>query len=375
MPILRTVLLATAAAALTPQLSAQVDEADLRPLAEYYSPSQPQLHTLWNRVADFSPRLRSVEAAEFSPDGRKALSGSKFGYNVMAWSVVDGSLLWEAKHDSEVECVTWSPDGATAVSGGEDYFVRTWDGSTGEPGWAVDLGVGLDGIAHSNDGSLVVAGAENGEAIFLDAATGQERGRVDVGSTINSLHFTRDDAKLIVAGNIQTPGDGPGGKIYTGFTTVLDVPTMTVAQEFGEVAGSVKSVRWSPDETMFATAGFDRTARLYDAASGDLVREFTDSLNLEAVEFTPDGQYLVTGGHGTYLKWWRLADGSLALTQPSARVEYIDFTDDNRLMLIGSEDSGLLSCYLLESDVQARGTYQNVADEQLSNRDLQGGRE
>ena len=372
MRITALLLASSAALAFLDSVAAQTEGDALRPLAEYYSPERPTLHTLWQRVADFSPRLRSVEAAEFSPDGRLAVSGSKFGYRVMCWRVVDGALLWEAGHESEVECVTWSPDSRTAVSGGEDYFVRTWDAATGEPGWATELEYGLDGIAWSHDGTTIVAGAENGDAVFLDAATGAVRGRVNVGSTINSLHFLRDDTKLIVGGNIQTPGDGPGGKIYTGFTTVIDVATMAVDRAYGEVAGSVKSVRWSPDETQFATAGFDRTARLYDAASGELVREFTDSLNLEAVAFTPDGQYLVTGGHGTYLKWWRLVDGTLALTQPSARVEYIDFTDDNRLMLVGSEDSGLLSCYLLESDVQARGTYQNVADEQLDNRDLRG---
>ena len=324
-------------------------------------------------MADVSPRLRSVEAAEFSPDGKTALSGSKFGYNVMAWRVADGALLWEATHESEVECVTWSPDGRVAVSGGEDYFVRTWDAATGAPGWATELDAGVDGIAFSHDGRTVAAGTERGEAVFLDAATGAVRGRVAVGSTINSLHFTRDDTRLLVGGNHQAPGAGPGGTVYTGFTTLIDARAMTVAREYGEVPGSVKSARWSPDETRFATAGFDRAARVYDAATGELVYALTDSLKLEAVAFTPDGQFLVAGGHGTYLKWWRLADGALAYEQPSARVEYVDFTDDNRLMLVGAEDSGLLSCYLLESDVQARGTYQEVADEQLDNRDLGGG--
>ena len=369
----RPLLAILLAAVSLPAARAQAGEPAPRPLAEYYPADAPRLHTLWKRVADASPRLRSVEAAEFSPDGKTALSGSKFGYQVMAWRVADGALLWEAAHDSEVECVTWSPDGRVAVSGGEDYFVRTWDAATGAPGWATDLGIGIDGIAFSHDGRTVVAGAENGEAIFLEAATGAVRGRVDVGSTINSLHFTRDDTRLLVGGNVQTPGDGPGGNVYTGFTTVIDARAMTVARAYDEVPGSVKSARWSPDETQFATAGFDRAARLYDAATGELVHTFADSLKLEAVAFTPDGQFLVTGGHGATLKWWRLPGGALAHEQPSARVEYVDFTDDNRLMLVGSEDSGLLSCYLLETDVQARGTYQQVADEQLDNRDLGGG--
>ncbi len=83
-------------------------------------------------MADFSPQLRAVEAAEFSPDGQYAVSGSKFGYKVMLWRVADGTLAWEREHESEVECVVFSPDGKRIATGGEDYFVRIWDTETGE---------------------------------------------------------------------------------------------------------------------------------------------------------------------------------------------------------------------------------------------------
>ena len=342
---------------------------------QIYPAEAPQLVPLWHRVADFSPRLRSVESCEFSPNGRYAVSGAKFGYQVMLWDVADGSLVWENAHESEVECVVFSPDGKRVATGGEDYFMRIWDVKTGAELYAVEMEeAGFDGIAWSPDGKLIVGGDERGYAVFFDGRTYQEIDRIKTGSTINSIDFTDDGTRMVIGGNIQTPDpDRPGHRIYTGFARVLDVATRETVLDIGEQPGSIKSVRFSPDETKLATGGFDNKARLFDAATGALLREFESPLKIEAVEFTPDGQYLVTGGHDHAINFYRMRDGQLALRLPSARVEYLDFTADGRLLLTGHEDSGLLSCYLLQSDTQARGNYQQIADKQLDNRD--GGRQ
>ena len=340
--------------------------------AQIYNSEAPELVLLWNRVGDVSDGLQSVEAAEFSPDGRLAVSGGKFGYAVMLWRVADGTLLWERAHESEVECVTFSPDGTRIATGGEDYYLRVWDTETGEQLHAVEMSAaGFDGITWSPDGRYIVGGDEAGQAVFFDGTTYEQVATVDCGSTINSLEFTADGKQLLVGGNIQTPDpNGPGGNRYTGFAKIINVASMEVIRDIGEQPGSIKSVRYSADEKLFATGGFDNKARLFDAATGKLVREFTNPLKIEAVAFTPDGQYLATGGHEQAINFYRLSDGELALRLPMARVEYIHFTRNGRLMLTSHEDSGLLSCYLLQSNTQSRGNYQQIADKQLNNRDL-----
>jgi len=81
---------------------------------------KPVIKQVWYRVTDYSPTLRSVEAAEISPDGKYVVSASKFGYFIMLWRVVDGFLLWQKVMDAEVEAVTFSPDGRLMVTGHED---------------------------------------------------------------------------------------------------------------------------------------------------------------------------------------------------------------------------------------------------------------
>ncbi|MGD1892303.1 MAG: WD40 repeat domain-containing protein [Cyclobacteriaceae bacterium] len=337
---------------------------------QIYNSEHPEIISIWNRVADVSPLLRSVEAAELSPDGQLAVSGSKFGYKVMLWRVADGALLWENEHESEVECVVFSPDGKRIATGGEDYYVRVWEVETGKELAQWEHDSGLDGITWSHDGQLIATGSEAGDAFLWDANSYQLIGKVNTGSTINSLHFTKDDSLLLVGGNIQTPDEKTGKTIYTGFAKLIDVDRQQVIRSYGDHQASVKSVRISPDESMMATGCFDSTARVFNLKTGELLHSYKEPLRIEAVAFTGDGQYLVTGGHQLKISFYRLADDELVYELPTPRTEYLDFSDDGRLLLTAHEDSGLFSLYLMLSNTQYRGNYQQVANKQLNNRDL-----
>ena len=336
-----------------------------------YNSQVPVVVPIWHRVADFSDQLRAVEAAEFSPDGRLAVSGSKFGYKVMLWRVADGALLWENEHESEVECVVFSPDGKRIATGGEDYFVRIWDTETGEQLHQWEHDSGLDGITWSHDGTIIASGSEAGEAFLWDADSYALIGQVKVGSTINSLDFTQDDTQLVVAGNVQYPDSTTGETYYDGFASLIDVNSKKVVQHYKGHTSSVKSVRISPDERYVATGSFDSTARLYELKTGKLLHTFREPMRIEAVAFSAWGQYLLTGGHQLKISFYRTSDFALAYELPAPRTEYLDFTKDGRLLLTAHEDSGLVSVFMMLSDTQSKhGFYQRVANEQLNNRDL-----
>ena len=337
---------------------------------QIYSSEAPEAFNVWHRIADFSDRLRAVESAELSPDGRLAVSGSKFGYKVMLWNAADGSLVWENEHESEVECVVFSPDGKRIASGGEDYRVRVWDVASGKQLASWEHDSGLDGITWSHDGSIIATGSEAGDAWLWDGTSYEMLGKVKAGSTINSLQFTKDDKFLVVGGNIQTKNEETGKTDYGGFASLIDVAQKKVVREYKGTEGSVKSIRISPDEKLVATGGFDNTARIFDFETGELLKTFERPLKVEAIAFTGDGQYLAIGGHELQLTFIRLSDFEEVAQVTSPRTEYIDFSDDGRLLLTAHEDSGLISLYLMLSNTQQRGNYQKLADKQLNNRDL-----
>ncbi len=337
---------------------------------DIYNTNAPEIVHLWSRIADFAPLLRSVEAAEISPDGRLVLSGSKFGYNVMMWRVADGALVWEAAHDSEIECVTFSPDSKLAATGGEDFMVNIWEAATGKLLHSLEHDQGLDGLTWSHDGQTLAAGTEKGDIVFWDVPTWQQIRRVNVGSTINSLQFLNDDSHILVGGNVQTPQPG-GGTHYGGFAKLVHVGTGKLAKEYTGFEASVKSVRLTSDERLLATASFDNVVRVFDKESGQLLKAFEQPLRMEAVAFTPDDLYLTAGGHEKSLKFYRMADYELVFELSMPRIEYIHFSADGRLMLTAHEDSGLISLYMLLSDTQHRqDVYHRIADQILNNKDL-----
>jgi WD40 repeat protein len=336
-----------------------------------YNPDKPDIFPVWHRVADYAPVLRSVEAARLSPDGRLAVSASKFGYNLMVWRVADGALLWENKQEAEIECVVFSPDGKYFATGDENFLVKIWDSQSGKEVKRLEHDSALDGITWSHNGKLIAAGSEKGDVWLWNADTYSLAGKINVGSTVNSLDFSRDDQELVVCGNTQTPDPQTKQIRWGGFVKLIDVAKKQVIRDYKGPKESVKSVRLSTDEKYIATGGFDNTAYLFETATGKLVKAFQEGHKIEAVAFTADGNYLLTGGHQRKISFYRLSDMQLAYELPTPRTEYMDFTADGRLLLTAHEDSGLLSLYMMVSHVhRTPGLYQKIEQEVLNNRDI-----
>ena len=86
------------------------------------------------------------------------------------WDVATGAELFSLPHETWVQAVAFSPDGALIATGGIQGFggaVHVWDAATGEhvaelvhPGY-------INSIAFSPDGVLIASGSENDSSIRL----------------------------------------------------------------------------------------------------------------------------------------------------------------------------------------------------------------
>ena len=104
--------------------------------------------------------------------------------------------------------------------------------------------------------------------------------------------------------------------------------------------GAVKITAFSPDGKYLVTGGRDRTAKLWEIATGREMRTFLGHEGtVQALCFTPDGKHIATGSTDNTVKLWNILNADLIRTfKVKDRVTAIDFTSDGKYIVIGGYD-------------------------------------
>jgi len=105
--------------------------------------------------------------------------------------------------------------------------------------------------------------------------------------------------------------------------------------------GSVYSVAFSPDSRTILTGSLDNTARLWDAATGQPIgRPLENPDWVSSVAFSPDGRLILTGSGGDAARLWDAATGrpiGPPIVNPGG-VNSVAFSPDGQTILTGCGD-------------------------------------
>jgi WD40 repeat protein len=106
-------------------------------------------------------------------------------------------------------------------------------------------------------------------------------------------------------------------------------------------SSEITSVAVAPDGRTVLTGSMDRTARLWDVATGAEVRRFEGHTSgVQSAAFGPDGRTVLTGSSDGTVRLWAVATGTeiRRFEGHSSEIHAVAFSSDGRAVLTGSGD-------------------------------------
>lgn len=223
-----------------------------------------------------------ASSAIFSPDGRVVLTVS--GNTARLWDVVGEHLTVVLRgHKREVTSAVFSTKGTRIVTASEDTSARLWDAGTGRELMRLYEYNEVDSATFSPDGKQILT-ASRGDLTLWDVTTGRKAPLVfDVEDFAVSAAFTVNGIRTLTISMEKI-----------GVARLWDER----GQEISVLRGhedSVNSMAFSPNGERVVTTSDDKTARLWDVATGREIAVLRGHKSaVRAAVFSPDGARVVT---------------------------------------------------------------------------------
>ncbi|PAV22983.1 WD40 domain containing protein [Pyrrhoderma noxium] len=307
---------------------------------------------MWNVADDtaapkeFQVDPRRIVQVSFSPDGSRFASVSCSPCFLIengmlqiwdaSWSVEETKT--ELEERKEIRSISSSPGGKFIASASAGVFhwnsgsICLWNSDTGELVKKLKLSSHVHSVAFSPvNEQLIAFGSEDGTVrvwnITDDVA-------VTIGSHtryVTSVVFSPSDGKHVASGSDDN------------IFCIWDIERRELA--VGPLTGhmdSVDSVAYSPDGTRLVSGSSDRTVRIWNPATGDLLSTLNGhSRQVSSVAYSFDGSRIVSGSNDNTILVWDAQSGQIVcgpITGHDECVLSVCFSPDGMQILSGSWD-------------------------------------
>jgi hypothetical protein len=190
----------------------------------------------------------------------------------------------------------------------------------------------ISALAYSPDGKRIAV-ATSGRIEIRNSPGGKSRLTItNLHGKITAVHFSPDGKQIVAAGGITG---------LNGVAQLFDAKTGALIREFGGHRDTLYDAELSPDGATLATAGYDKSIRLWQTADAKVFR--TINVHNGAIfdlVFDPSGKVLASASADQTVKLWRVSDGVRldTLNQPQGELNNVAFTPDGQHILAAGAD-------------------------------------
>jgi WD40 repeat protein len=305
-----------------------------------------------------------IWSAQFSPDNKRIVSLSK-DHTARIWDAYSGEpiAILQDYQDERVQTAKFTLDGRYVVTTRADGKTRIWNAETGSLIQVLDFWF----LAISTDARQVAVLDTDGSVDILDLSTGGKVKLLDIEGVFDLLpqiEFSVDGKRIIIfwgsklyirdtrsGSNISVIDNlingasngiarfSPDGRrvitVSGNFGQEVEIWDAETGAKMGMLEGHstwINDVEFSPDGNWIVTASADSTARLWDAHTGASVAVFKGhDAAVNSAAFSSDSQTIVTASpDGTAQLWTVLPLSSSELADYSSIRAVRDFTKAER---------------------------------------------
>lgn len=247
-----------------------------------------------------------IRAVDISPDG-KIIASAGDDSAVCLWNAETARFLAMLEEEvNPIASVAFSPDGQHLVVRAANGAIRGWSLEAKGAGDTLSLNTksiwnqGLESAATAGPtfvagGRQVAFGHADGTITLHGASTGQRT------QTLGAANSPRVSALAVSTdGSLLASADGDGG------IRLWELPAGTLRSRMNAKVGEVRALAFSHDR-LLAAAGDKLT--LWNASEGRLILSLeAHGLAINALDFSANGQTLVTASEDKTVKLWDLDD-------------------------------------------------------------------
>lgn len=279
-----------------------------------------------------------------SPDGQQILSSGDDG-EVRLWDIATQTQTNNFVGDKNSKGITfpatavvYSPDGKTFLSAQGGLLPKLWDATSKKVVKRINQkGAGVFSLAFSPDQTLVAFGNDESISINnLPLGTDFKIAMTPRSGQVVSVDFSPDSQSVLAVSDKQeiTLWDANTGDKIRNF----DIHNYQKDLEYATDAA------FTPDGKMIITVGFNKEPyqgiiKMWNPNDGTLIRGMAEEQGLECMSISSDGQKLATGGFDKKVKIWEISTGKLLyeLIGHKNFITSVSFGQDNKTIVASSK--------------------------------------